>query len=296
MRFNNDGKKTIQPSVFTTTLLLIIVVFGLFNFNFEIFDAGAAPGQISGQGGPGFIPKWLLVSPPNNPSSVTATIPDYCVSGPAITIGWTYSDPNGSIQQSYQVQIDNNSNFNSPEVDSCLPASGTCAAGNSSTAYFTGQGVLQLNTRYYARVKVWNSFDLESNWVEMSSCVGDCQSNGNGNNWKTPNFPYPQTDFYWSANGILNNPSPPLDKPVTFTDTTVFGTGGGNNNVSWVFGDGGTSNNNNAGSSVDHTYITEGSYSVILTAKDNANQSCSKTKGPLIIQKPIPKVREVAPK
>ncbi len=230
-----------------------------------------------------------VVQPPPGLINVTATVPDYCASGPAITISWTYSDPSGNPQGAYQVQIDNNSNFNSPTVDSGKVTSG-------SNSYNTGQGLLQWGTRYYARAKVWNIYNVESNWVEMSSCIGDCSSTGSGNNWKTPNFAYPQANFTWIANGINENVSPPLNKVVTFTDTTVFGTGGGNNNVSWIFGDGGFSNNNNKGSSVDHTYTSEGSYYVTLTAKDNANQQCSKTRGPLIIQKPIPRWREIAPK
>jgi len=43
------------------------------------------------------------------------------------------------------------------------------------------------------------------------------------------------------------------------------------------------------------TFSIEGTCYVTLMAIDNADQSCAKTRGPLIIQKPIPKWREVAP-
>ncbi len=208
---------------------------------------------------------------PNDPSNVTATQPNYCVSGPAATINWTYSDPTGSPQSAYQVQVDDQGSFGSPEVDSGKVNSG-------STSYFTGQGVLQFNTTYRARVRVWNNYNQVSGWTTSS-------------NFKTPNYAYPQVDFNWVANGIVNNPSPPLNKPVQFTDTTVFGNPS-NRKWDWLFGDGGSSTLQNP----SNVYVSEGSYYVTLTATDNANQVCVRTKGPLIIQKPIPKWREIAPK
>lgn len=211
-----------------------------------------------------------VIGPPPTISAVTETDPDYCVSGPAATIGWTYSDPAGNPQDSYQVQITDTGSFISPLLD-------TGKVNSGSNSYFTGQGVLQLNTTYKARIRAWNSFDAVSEWAVSSS-------------WKTPSSAYPQVDFYWTANGIQNNPSPPLNKPVVFTDQTVF-SGGGSNNWSWAFGDSGTSTLQNP----SHTY-TEGTYLVTLTATDNNKQSCSRTKGPITIQKPIPKWREIAPK
>jgi len=216
----------------------------------------------------------VTVNPPvPATSNVTITEPNYCVSGPAATVGWTYSDPAGSPQTAYQVQITDTGNFNSPILD-------TSKVNSSSKAYFTGQGILQFNTTYRARVRVWNGYDVVSNWSNSS------------NSWKTPPYAYPQVDFNWTANGILNNPSPPINKPVTFTDQTVFNGNPNGRQWGWTFGDGGSSTTQNS----THTYLAEGSYYVTLTATDNANQSCARTKGPLIIQKPIPKWREIAPR
>lgn len=210
---------------------------------------------------------------PDNPANVATTAPDYCVSGPAATITWTYSDPSASPQYAYQVQMDEQGSFQSPEVDSGKIISG-------SNSYFTGQGVLLFNKNYKTRVRVWNSYDMVSGWTVESG------------NFDTPPYAYPQVDFYWTANGIQNNPSPPLNKPVAFTDQTVFNGNPNGREWDWLFGNGGTSTSQNP----SQTYSTEGSYYVTLTATDNANQSCAKTKGPLIIQKPIPKWREVAPR
>ncbi|MBI2062254.1 MAG: PKD domain-containing protein [Candidatus Yanofskybacteria bacterium] len=169
--------------------------------------------------------------------------------------------------------MDEQGSFQVPEVDSGKVISG-------SNAYFTGQGLLQFNKTYKTRVRVWNSYDVVSGWT-----VG-------AGNFSTPPYAYPQVDFSWTANGILNNPSPPLNKLVSFTDATVFNGNPNGRRWSWNFGDSGTSTLQNP----SHTYSVEGSYYVTLSATDNANQTCARTKGPLIIQKPIPKWREIAPK
>ena len=217
----------------------------------------------------------ITVNPsiPNSPSSVTVTPPDYCMSGPAATITWTYSDPSGSPQSAYEVQMDEEGSFQVPEYQ-------TGKVLSNSNSNFTGQGVLLFSKTYKTRVRVWNSYDQVSGWTVA------------GGNFNTPPYAYPQVDFSWTANGILNNPSPPLNKPVQFTDATVFNGNPNGRRWDWTFGDGGVSTSQNP----SHTYSTEGTYYVTLTATDNANQSCVRTKGPLIIQKPIPKWREVAPR
>ena len=228
----------------------------------------------SGNGSVSDIVQVIINNPvPNDPTNVTVTAPDYCMSGPAATIGWTYSDPSGSPQSAYEVQMDEQGSFQDPEYQ-------TGKVLSSSNSNFTGQGVLLFNKNYKTRVRVWNSYDVVSGWTVAPG------------NFDTPPYAYPQVDFSWMANGILNNPSPPLNKPVDFTDQTVFNGNPNGRQWGWTFGDGGTSTIQNP----SHTYTVEGSYYVTLAATDNANQSCSRTKGPLIIQKPIPKWREVAPR
>lgn len=213
----------------------------------------------------------VVANPVPSASNVTVTQPDYCVSGPAATVSWTYSDPSGSPQSAYQVQIDDQGSFNSPEVDSGKVNSG-------STSFFSGQGLLDFNTTYRARVRVWNGFDQASDWTTSGS-------------FKTPPYAYPQVNFTWTANGISENPSPPIGTDVQFTDQTVFNGPVNNRQWSWLFGDGDSSTSQNP----SHAYTAEGTYYVTLTATDNAGQSCSRTRGPLLIQKPIPVWKEVAP-
>ncbi len=204
---------------------------------------------------------------PNAPSSVIQTDPNYCTSGPGGFITWSYSDPSGSPQTAYQIQITNTGSFNSPMYDSGK-------LNSSSKVFAIPNGVLQFNTTYKARVRTWNSFDVVSGWSSST------------NSWKTPPYAYPQTSFTWS-------PSKPAQNiPTQFTDATVFG--GGNSNSrqwSWVFGDGATSTQQ----SPNHTYTVIGNYQVTEIATDAANQSCGFSHT-FNIQKPIPIIKEVAPK
>ena len=224
-------------------------------------------------------------APPPTTSNVSITEPDYCASGPAVTMSWAYSDPAGSPQSAYQVQLDDSGSFNSINVDSGKTMS-------SSNAWFSGQGVLSFNTVYHVRVRTWSGYDVVSPWQDASSCSGPGCTGGGSNSWKTPQYAYPQVDFTWTANSILNNPSPPMNKPVQFNDATVFNGNPNGRQWGWVFGDGGSSSTQNPA----HTYTAEGTYYITLTATDNANQTCVRTKGPIIIQKPIPKWREIAPR
>lgn len=228
----------------------------------------------SGNGSDSDTVQVILNPPvPNSPSNVVTTAPDYCLSGPAATITWTYSDPSGSPQSAYEVQMDEQGSFQDPEYQ-------TGKVLFDSNSNFTGPGILQFNKNYKTRVRVWNNYDVVSGWTTEPG------------NYDTPPYAYPQVDFYWTVNGIQNNPSPPLNKPVAFTDQTVFNGNPNGREWDWLFGDGGSSTIQNP----SHTYSAEGSYYVTLTATDNANQFCSRTKGPLIIQKPIPRWREIAPR
>jgi len=228
-------------------------------------------------------PACPVPPPPSNPGRVTVTEPNYCVSGPAITTSWTYSDPTGSPQSAYQVQITRTGNFNNPIFD-------FGKIDSNSNSYFTGQGILAFNTIYKARVRVWNSFDIASNWQEATLCNGPGCTDVGGS-WKSPVYAYPQVDLIWFVDGIPNG-SPAINKTVDFTDQTIFNGNPNGRKWSWLFGDGGFSILQNP----THAYATEGSYLITLTATDNANQACSRTEGPIFVQRLVPKWKEVAPR
>lgn len=217
-------------------------------------------------------------SVPNNPSGVTVTEPNYCFSGPSATVNWTYSDPSGSPQTAYQIQIDNQGSFNSPEVDSGKVACGGCRS------YFGGQGALQFNTTYKARVRVWNSYDVVSGWTESPS-------------WKTPNHAYPNVNtpyqFTWSPT------NPPIGEPVQFTDRTLFDPSSKNKSWSWTFVPAGGGSGSSTVQNPVYSFNSTGVYQVTESVRDDAlplGQYCTGPTQPVNVQKPIPVWKEVAPR
>ncbi len=228
-------------------------------------------------------------TPTPTTSNVSVTLPDYCISGPTVTTNWEYSDPSGSPQSAYQIQVDDQGSFNSPEVDSGKVVCTNCRS------YFSGIGHLQFNTNYEARVRTWNTYNESSPWQEATACVGDgCQ--GGGNSWKTPSHAYPNVnpprEFTWSPS------NPPIGTEVQFTDNTLFAPSSNNKTWFWTFvpagGGSGLSNEQNP----TYAFNSDGIYQVTENVRDNAMPSgefCSLTQA-VNIQKPIPIWIEIAPR
>ena len=99
-----------------------------------------------------------MFSLPPSAENLSVNQGDYCSSPLHPTFSWTFSDPDlGDTQEAYQVQVDNNSNFSSPELDSDKVIS-------SSNSYST-PSPLSYNATYYWRVKVWDDWNTESSWA-----------------------------------------------------------------------------------------------------------------------------------
>lgn len=299
-----------KEKAFMMTLLLLVLIFVLFNFNFDIFNAGAAPASVYGEGTPGYIAKWIGVSLPTA-SNVTFTEPDYCNS-PGGTLGWTYSG--FSIpQDGFRIQIDNKANFsdcpgaNCEFDDTCRLSLGCTKGGDESY----NLSVLPWNRpALYARVMVWNTSGMASSWEVMSFCNNHPSSkrcNGN-NSWQTPPHVYPDVDppsgvagctttgydFSWSPC------RPGVGSEISFTDHTNFDDANSSGQAwRWIFGDGTPNCQGNAAACQNpkHTYTIEGIYNVTEGVLDDATNGnyCQVTKA-INIQKPIPKWREVAPR
>lgn len=234
----------------------------------------------------------IIGPPPVLDSAVT--MPLYCSSGPGGTISWTVTS--GGPQESYRVQVDDDSGFGSPNVDSCPggPPNGTCANGNLSTSYVIP--TLLFDTIYYARVMIWDNAGQPSVWTSISSCNNNNPPNtansclGN-TRWRTPLHAYPDVNgfnqFTWSP------PNPAVGSLVQFTDNTSFDPTSVGKTWDWTF-TGGNPANSNAQNPVDVTFPGAGLWPVTLTASDNIG-SCQLTRN-VIIQRPLPKWREVAPR
>jgi len=216
----------------------------------------------------------VVNAPTNSPPTVApinpATPPDYCVSGPAATFSWTFSDPDaGDSQSAYQVQADNNSDFSSPEVDSGK-------VNSSSGSYATGPGKLLYNSTYAWRVKVWDASNAESAWAAGSS-------------FSTPQHAYPGIDFSWTPQ------NPNANETTQFSDQSTVAGGATKSTWLWTIPDanyiGGT---NSSSQDPKVKFTSTGAKQVILRVTDSDGYACQASKT-VNAQTPLPGWQEVAP-
>ena len=203
------------------------------------------------------------------PSSTNLKVvqPDYCVCGPVGTFSWTFTDPDpGDTQSAYQVQVDKNSNFSSPEDDSGKVTS-------SSNSYATILGKLKYNKTYYWRVKVWDSKGAESVWIS-------------GPSFTTPKHAYPSIDVKWAP---LN---PSINEEVLFTDQSTVHGGASKKNWSWTFQDGNPTSSNQQNPTVKFSSV--GPKQITLTVTDSDDFTCPGSKT-LNAEFPLPIWKEIAP-
>jgi PKD repeat protein len=121
--------------------------------------------------------------------------PDYCSSGPAITVLWDYFDSDDDMEEAYQVQIDFDSNFSDPiYIDSEKIISG-------SIGYFANLGN-NYSTTFYARVRVWDERGGVSQFSQTRS-------------FDTAPYRAPKVEFIWSPSAVLKN------QTIQFVDETI---------------------------------------------------------------------------
>ena len=200
---------------------------------------------------------------------------DYC-SIPVHYFSWTYFDPDGDDESKFQFQVDDNSDFSSPEID--REQTGTWHDGDSNN-----QTVLVVespttdrivyNTTYYWRVKVYDDQSTESDWTE-------------GNSFTTEKHRYPFVDFSWSPQ------EPSAEEDVAFTDqSTVYG-GASKASWAWTFEDGNPATSGEANPTVQFT--TNGGKQVSLGVTDSDGFTCQATEQ-VGVQIPLPGWQEILP-
>jgi len=199
--------------------------------------------------------------------------PDYCISGPAAIFSWTFTDPDlhypacNERQTAYRLQVDNNSNFSSPEDDSGKVRS-------SLNSYATPLGKLSYNTTYYWRLMVWDRIDVASGWIS-------------GPSFTTPKHKHPRIDFNWSPREFSVN------EVVLFTDqSTVYG-GAFKAAWSWTFEDGLPSSSSEQNPEVKFRSV--GAKTVTLRVTDSSGYSCQGQKITPEVELPLPEWKEVPP-
>ncbi len=204
-------------------------------------------------------------------SNLSVSQGDYCAL-PSHRFSWNYSDPDNDPQDKYRFQVDNNSDFSSPEVD-IAPSNSSSEEQTVLVSTSPGSNQLNYNTVYYWRVKVWDDQGADSGWV-------------NGSSFSTETHRYPSIDFDWSP------PEPNIEEDIQFTDqSTVYG-GASKVSWSWVFTDGDPASSEE--SSVIVQFSSKGEKNVKLEVTDSDGYTCPLTKV-ISIEKPLPDWRELLP-
>ena len=194
---------------------------------------------------------------------------NYCSAELVHILSWKFNDTSGDIQSKYRVQVDNNSNFSSLEVDS--------GEISSASASYTAPKLSSFNTLYYWRVMTWDSASQASPWSATA-------------NFTTYKHAWPLVKFSW-------NPSSPLKNQSTdFTDaTTVYG-GATKQSFLWAFQD--ATFSSGYSSAIPNTrvkFTSKGSKNVTLQVTDSDTYNCAATKAVTVTSSWLFNWKEIAP-
>jgi PKD repeat protein len=209
----------------------------------------------------------VLVKNNNPPSAknLSAYLIDGC-SGCYYKFSWEFFDPDGQSQSAYRVQVDDNSDFSSPEIDSGKVL--------SSSQSFAPTTPLKWNTRYYWRLKVWDSADLPSDWIL-------------GPSFTTPANAYPEPKFIFSPE------KPFVGQKVKFIDQSIFHDSNPQNRKwEWDFNNDGIIDSTDQ--NPEYSFGTTGDHLVTLKVTDGSGYACS-TSTSITVSVPLPRWREVPP-
>lgn len=214
-----------------------------------------------------------------------------CLSPPDHTFSWAFSDAaDGGIQTSYDLEVDNNSDFLSPEV----AVSGSASTERSivvSVASVSGQ--LNYNQTYNWRIRVHDSGGLDSGWIYPPSPPASPDTIGPGVSFSTAPHLYPTSDFTFVPS------APSQGEEITFNETTTCFDASNNpiscpDNYSWDFDYAPPFEEDATGQSPTHTYGDTASHTVALDVADLDGQICRGTSD-VTPRSSLPKFKETAP-
>lgn len=148
---------------------------------------------------------------PDNPISDT-----YCDAIPYFTFTWDFSDVDtvlfGDVQSSFQIQVDNNSDFSSPEIDNSVNSGLETYNLRVSDVGYDG-------AQHWYRIKLFDSRGGESAWSVVNS-------------FTVPQDLYPTVDFSYSPI------APSKGENIQFFDqSTAYGAGIPIVSWDWTFKD-----------------------------------------------------------
>ncbi len=309
MQVNNNGNNGILSPRLTTTFLLAIILLFLFNFNFDIFRAGAAVGPIVGQGNVGYIVKFVdsLPSPSASNTTVTVTNSNYCTAGVHATVQAVYTDPSATNANGYEVLIDDDlaadpnvaivdpewqqaytTGISIPSGNPFFAATPNCSVESVSNPDNIPQNNCQMiwNTFYTAWARVRNSGNIWSAWTRMGTYINGSNPAVSVDNWRTPIHQYPDPRKATSpndqppcnppaGNDFTWNPcNPAAGVPTQFTDRTFFALGSFSRQWTWLVSPAATIDTTTPPATPQNPIITFpvlGSYLVTLRVADDAS-------------------------
>ena len=215
----------------------------------------------------------LTINHPPSATNLRVQLYDPCtVPYTGAWLRWDFSDPDqGDSQFARQIQVDNNPDFSSPEIDNYSEI--------SNNVYATQVGQLKCHTTYYWRVKVWDSPCLTpSSWAEGPSFTTICD--------------YPDPDFTWQPEKIyFSQPIQFIDQSICYDEVPVDGRDCSSeepliDSFNWHFlltreDEWGETQTLFETSSTDEnpevTFPYLGDLEITLTVTDSQGRSCSKT-------------------
>jgi len=236
-------------------------------------------------------------------NSLGVSFSDFCCdwgNDPPAILSGTFTDQDvGDYLTGYQIQIDDDTNFDSDPLDTTPPRgcpdplSGFVPAGPAPNFACSVNGLKYNTSSYYWRAKVWDSKGDSSVWIYPPD-----STTPPGISFSTPLHKYPCPSFNHTPL------SPSVGEVVNFNDTSDCWDNG-NNKVSctttaisylWDFGDGDTIGTIG---STSHTYNSVSSnplgYTVNLTIRDNVGICTRSGDSPVGVQLPLPEWKEIPP-
>ena len=111
------------------------------------------------QGSPN-VPLGLLTDGMTDPNYLYSSTPSFSA---------VYSDPNSQNASAYEIQVNTDSTFNTANTWDSGKISTTVSSGQRSTDYTYSGPTLQNATRYYWRIKFWDTDDLDSIWSSTAN-------------------------------------------------------------------------------------------------------------------------------
>jgi len=209
-------------------------------------------------------------------TSLQYTPPDYCSSGPGGIFSWSFTCADNSVKQkTYHIQIDDSPSFSGPLVID--------ETGGTSQSFAPMAGKLEYDKTYYWRIKIIDSYNFDTQWVE-------------GPSFTTPNQAAPRPDFSYSPSYVFAGEKADFDSAASLCSSgaaQIACSDDPANSYAWDFDNSKTA----AGETAQTIFVEKKTYNVKLSITSNSTVphiTCSKTKA-IGITKEVPSWEEVSP-